>query len=51
MTATEQSLLLFGGVLAVLVVASLIGFLLARRYASSAPNPTIDNLNSRIKAW
>ncbi|MFZ0839827.1 MAG: phosphatidate cytidylyltransferase, partial [Xanthobacteraceae bacterium] len=51
MTATEQSLLLFGGVLGVLVVASLIGFLLARRYASSAPNPTIDNLNSRIKAW
>jgi phosphatidate cytidylyltransferase len=51
MTATEQSLLLFGGVLAVLVVASLIGFLLARRYASSAPNPAIDNLNSRIKAW
>jgi phosphatidate cytidylyltransferase len=51
MTATEQSLLLFGGVLAVLTVASLTGLLLARRYASSAPNPTIDNLNSRIKAW
>ena len=51
MTATEQSLLLFGGVLAVLVVASIIGFALAHRYASSAPNPTIDNLNSRIKAW
>ena len=51
MTATEQSLLLFGGVLAVLVVASIVGFALARRHASSAPNPTIDNLNSRIKAW
>jgi phosphatidate cytidylyltransferase len=51
MAATEQSLLLFGGVLAVLVVASIIGFALAHRYASSAPNPTIDNLNSRIKAW
>jgi phosphatidate cytidylyltransferase len=51
MTATEQSLLLFGGVLAVLAVASIVGFALARRYASSAPNPAIDNLNSRIKAW
>lgn len=51
MTATEQSLLLFGGVLAVLVVASIVGFVLARWYASTAPNPTIDNLNSRIKAW
>ena len=51
MTATEQSLLLFGGVLAILILASLVGFVLARRYASSAPNPTIDNLNSRIKAW
>jgi phosphatidate cytidylyltransferase len=51
MTATEQSLLLFGGVLAVFVVASIVGFALARRHASSAPNPTIDNLNSRIKAW
>jgi phosphatidate cytidylyltransferase len=51
MTATEQSLLLFGGVLAVLALASLVGFVLAWRYASSAPNPTIDNLNSRIKAW
>jgi phosphatidate cytidylyltransferase len=51
MTATEQSLFLFGGVLAVLVLASIVGFALARWYASSAPNPTIDNLNSRIKAW
>ncbi len=51
MTASEQSVLLFGGVLAILMLASLIGFVLARRYASSAPNPTIDNLNSRIKAW
>lgn len=51
MTATEQSLLLFGGVLAVLVVASIVGFVLAHWYASTAPNPTIDNLNSRIKAW
>jgi hypothetical protein len=51
MTTTEPSLLLFGGVLAVLVLASIVGFALTRRYESSAPNPTIDNLNSRIKAW
>src|SRR5271165_6070190 len=51
MIASEQSLLLFGGVFAVLVGASIVGFVLARWYASTAPNPTIDNLNSRIKAW
>ena len=47
MTAFDQSLLLFGGILGVLVVASLAGFVLGRR----APDPTIENLNARIKAW
>ena len=37
MTAFDQSLLLFGGILGVLVVASLAGFVLGRR----APDPTI----------
>lgn len=51
MTATEQTLALFGGVAAVLIVASIVGFLLDRRFAAEGPNPTIDNLNSRIRAW
>jgi phosphatidate cytidylyltransferase len=51
MTTAQQSLALFAGVVAVLVVASLAGFWLARRYAADGPNPTIENLNGRIKAW
>src|SRR5215212_1889995 len=51
MTVTEQTLALFGGVGSVLVVASLTGFILQRRFASDRPNPVIENLNSRIKAW
>lgn len=49
MSAREQTLLLFGGIAAVLVVASAIGFLLTRRLG--ADNPVIENLNQRIKAW
>lgn len=48
MTAQQQTLLLFGGVAAVLVLASAVGFLLQRR---SGPSPVIENLNARIKAW
>ena len=51
MTAGQQSLTLFAGVAAVLVVASIVGYVLDRRLAADAPNPTIDNLNARIKAW
>lgn len=51
MTVTEQTIALFGGIAGVLVVASLVGFVLQRRYASDGPNPVIENLNSRIKAW
>ena len=51
MSAREQTLILFGGILAVLVVASLAGFLLGRRRGRAAPDPTIENLNSRIKEW
>jgi phosphatidate cytidylyltransferase len=51
MTATQQSIALFTGVAAVLIVASAVGYVLERRFAREGPNPTIDNLNSRIKAW
>lgn len=42
---------LVGGVLAVLVVASLIGWLLARREGGEAYRATIANLNARTRAW
>ena len=48
MSAGEQTLLLFSGIAAVLVAASLIGFVLTLRYAQS---PVVGNLNTRIKAW
>lgn len=43
----QQMILLLGGVFALLLVASAVGFVLARR----APSPTIANLNARIRAW
>ena len=48
MTAGEQTLVLFGGITAVLVAASLIGFVLTRRFAE---NSVVGNLTARIKAW
>jgi len=51
MTATQQSLALFIGVSAMLIIASVMGYVLDRRFAADAPNPAIDNLNTRIKAW
>ena len=43
MTATEQTFALFTGIAGVLIVASLIGLVLQRRYASEGPNPVIEN--------
>jgi len=51
MTATENTLALLAGIVGILTVASLVGFALARRSAPHGPNPVIENLNSRIKAW
>src|SRR5882724_2739595 len=51
MTAAQQTVTLFLGVATVLFVASIVGYVLDRRFATAGPNPTIDNLNSRIKAW
>jgi len=47
MTAAQQTRMLFAGIVAVLAIASLIGFLLTRR----GPSPTVENLNERIRAW
>jgi phosphatidate cytidylyltransferase len=42
---------LFGGVLFLLVVATLIGRWLKRRRKSEASRATIENVNTRIRAW
>ena len=42
---------LFGGVGALLVLASLIGLVLARRVATPEGRATVENLNARIRAW
>ena len=42
---------LVGGVLAVLVAASLIGWLLAKKGGSESQRATIANLNARTRAW
>jgi phosphatidate cytidylyltransferase len=42
---------LFGGVVALLLVASLIGFVLSRAVKSENGRETVRNLNARIKAW
>jgi phosphatidate cytidylyltransferase len=50
MTMPRESWMLFAGVVAVLVAASLIGAILQAR-AGAEPNPSIENLNARVKAW
>ncbi len=40
-----------GGVLAVLVLASVVGFVLARRVRSEGGRATVANMNARIRAW
>ena len=42
---------LYAGVLGLLIVASLTGFILARRVTTDSGHETVRNLNSRIKAW
>jgi phosphatidate cytidylyltransferase len=46
----RNTVLLFAGIGALLLLASLIGYLLKRRCAGQA-NPVVDNLNARINAW
>ena len=49
--STQTTLTLFGGVFAVLILASAIGALLKWRVAHGQPHSVIDNLNSRVNAW
>lgn len=44
-------MLLFGGVAALLAVASLVGWFASRRTMSESARATIDNLNARTRAW
>jgi phosphatidate cytidylyltransferase len=46
----RNTLLLFAGIGALLLLATLVGRLLKFR-SKAAPNPVIDNLNARINAW
>jgi phosphatidate cytidylyltransferase len=47
----RETYILFGGVLAVLVVSSIAGWILQRRIKSESAAGTIANLNARIRAW
>lgn len=51
MTLQDTLIAIFGGIFAVLAVASLIGFVLKCRLAPDAPQGVIDNLNARTNAW
>ena len=47
----KQTYWLVGGVLALLLVSSLIGWLLSLRVTSDKGKVTVQNLNARIQAW
>ncbi len=51
MTSQQQTFAIFAGVAAILVLASVVGFILKRRAVANRPDLTIDNLNARIRAW
>ena len=48
---SRETAYLLGGVGTLLVIASLIGFVLAKRTSTDAGRATIANLNARIRAW
>ena len=51
MIASRAGWVVFAGVIAVLLLASVIGFVLHRRFRESPSRAVIANLNARIKAW
>lgn len=51
MTVAEKSYWLIGGVVGVLVVASLIGRLLSLKVRSESSRMVVENLNQRVRAW
>jgi len=51
MTMQQKFFWLFGGILALLAAASVLGWILHRRAAASGGSATVDNLNARVHAW
>ncbi|AVA22736.1 phosphatidate cytidylyltransferase [Rhizobium sp. LEGMi198b] len=52
MSAASSDLIhLILGILGVLIVASVVGYVLQRRLSPDGSNAAIENLNARIKAW
>lgn len=51
MTATDKFFWLIGGIAAILVVASIAGWLLGRRVRSDDARAVVQNLNARVRAW
>ena len=51
MSAQDKFYWLMGGIGAVLLLSSLIGWLLSRRVSGESGRAVVDNLNARIKAW
>ncbi|HEY5622151.1 MAG TPA: phosphatidate cytidylyltransferase [Gammaproteobacteria bacterium] len=50
-TPIEELILVFGSIVLILVIATLIGRTLAARQSAEAPSAVIENLNARINAW
>jgi phosphatidate cytidylyltransferase len=51
MTPQDKFKWLIGGIVCLLAVASLIGWILRRRLGEDQSSTVIDNLNARIRAW
>jgi phosphatidate cytidylyltransferase len=51
MTAQDKFFWLIGGIVAILLIASIAGWFLGRRVQSEAGRVMIDNLNARVRAW
>lgn len=51
MTSDPQLLWMGGGVMAILVVASVVGLVLKIRVRTDAGRATVENLNARTRAW
>lgn len=51
MPADRELIALIAGVLALLVVASVAGWILSRRTMTAGGRATVENINARIRAW
>jgi len=51
MTSQQHTLWLAGSILAVLTLASVVGWILKAKVETGGPHSVIDNLNARVRAW